>query len=186
MSGQRVIDEAPGVVARPAALEAWARTARAGDRFVYATRCSLPPGSAGAACARLLAARELVYLARFRVQDGSGEFSYFAERSSKVWSEGAPAATRVVLTAGEVEIDGALEVLACDTVLPVLTRSAQFRRPCPTDVALVERTGLSIETVKACVAALRGLKLIHVTAAPPPTNRRVTVLATGFQTGLAA
>jgi hypothetical protein len=195
VSDERIIDEAPGVVASPARLEAWARTARAGDRFVYATRCSLPPGSAGAACARMLAARELVNLARYRVCPeefgDTGVFSYFAERTSRPWSD-APAAVarppRSVLSAPRLvgEVDEALEWTAVDRVLPILSRAAQFRRPCPTNHRLAELAELDVATVEASIGALKSLHIISIAHVSPPTYRLVTIVATAARTGLAA
>ena len=116
--------EAPGVVATPARLSAWAAAARAGDRFVYATRCHLPPGAAGAAYMRQLAARGLVHLAQTIVTRDRpgvpGVRSYFAERTSKAWPVAAKAARAVLSPAGEPDLVAEVEQLAVDQLLPVL------------------------------------------------------------------
>lgn len=177
-------DEAPGVVATPARLTAWAEAAGAGERFVYATRFALPPGSVGAACARKLEAQGLIHLVRQRVTDAAVGWNYIAERSSSPWPAAQPARRR--LSPREPDVVAEVEQLAVDQLFPILSRAAQFARPCPTDKQMAARIGASAEQVHEAMGALRTLQLVVVHPAPPPTNRFVTIVTTGWRTGLAA
>lgn len=190
MTDHLPVDEYPGVVATPLRLHAWAAAARPGEVFVYATRSTLPLGSAGATYVRQLAARGLVTLTQKRVSRDRpgvpGAHNYRATRTSVPWPVAAKQARAVLTPAGEPDLVAEVEQLAVDQLLPVLSRAAQFRRPCPTNKALADRVGCSVDLAAAGVAALRSLRLIHVASAPPPTDRFVTILATGWRTGVAA
>lgn len=172
------------MVATPARIDAWARGARAGDWFAYATRLSLPPKSPGAAHVRLLAARGLVHTAQKIIRRDRpgvpGLRTYLAMRSSKPWPADRPRAAQ------EPDIVAEVEALAVDRLLPILSRAAQYRRPCPTDRRLAELAACEPALVPAGLAALKALDLIRVERADPPVNRVVTLLDTGWRTGGAA
>ena len=173
-------DEAPGVVASVERIDAWMAVARSGDRFVYATRLCLPVVSAGAKRMRDLAARDLVLLTRPRSAIDPSIFCYTATRSSKPTALTLPVRPRLV--APIVEAESAV----VDALLPILDRAARFGRPCPTDRQLAERARLPVETIQAGLLALSAAGMIRIHAAPRPTIRRVTIVATGAQTGIAA
>ncbi len=176
------VDEAPGVVATPAQIDAWIEVAKEGDRMLYATRACLPVGSRGAARMRDLGARGLVQLTQARSTLDRTVFNYMATRT------GVPCALtkpdRPVLTVSAASVaDG--EAAMVDALLPVLTRFAQSGRPCPTDRQLAARVGLSEDAVKTGLAVMTAAHLIRVQRVAAPTLRRVLIVATGQITGLA-
>lgn len=176
-SGFVVTDEVSGIVASVERIDAWMTMAIAGDRFVYATRSFLPAKSAGAARMRQLDERGLVKLTQQRRADLPDIFNYIATRTSVDSAMRRP----VRHTIGARIIDA--EPTLVDALLPVLDRAAKFKRPCPTDHQLAERSGLSVAEVAAGLEALTHAGLIRVFAAPRPTLRRVVIVATGQQTG---
>ena len=179
-SGSAVVDEAPGVVADVNRIDAWMKAARAGDQFTYATRPFLPASSPGARRMRALEARGLVRLTQARTAPGVSMFYYRATRTSAPTALEKPA--RVQLSAVVIDAEAAL----VDALLPVLERTARFGRPCPTDKQLAAKSGLAPAEIEAAMQALVLANLIRVHQAPRPTLRRVTIVATGAQTGLAA
>lgn len=179
-SGFTVVDEAPGVIADVGRIDAWMATARPGDQFTYATRAFLPASSPGARRMRDLDARGLVRLTQARCAPGVSMFYYRATRTSAPTALEKPA--RVQLSAVVIDAEAAL----VDALLPVLERTARFGRPCPTDKQLAAKSGLAPAEIEAAMQALVLANLIRVHQAPRPTLRRVTIVATGAQTGLAA
>jgi hypothetical protein len=177
------VDEAPGVVATPAQIDAWMEVAKEGDRMLYATRACLPVGSRGAARMRDLGKRGLVQLTQARSTLDRTVFNYMATRT------GAPSAltkpVRPVLGVPAVAIVDN-EAAIVDALLPVLTRFAQHGRPCPTDRQLAVRADLTEAEVKAGLAAMSAAHLIRVQGCAAPTYRRVLIVATGQITGRAA
>jgi hypothetical protein len=154
--------------------------AEAGDRFVYASRATLPIASAGAKRMRDLAALNLVCLTRPRSKLDPTIFNYQATRTSAPVP--LPEPKRPTLTAHLVDAEAAI----VNALLPVLARAARFARPCPTDKQLAERTQLPIASIQPGLAALSAAGLIRIEALPAPTRRRVIIIATGAQTGLIA
>lgn len=170
-------DEASGVVAIPERIFAWAKNAKPGDVFVYATRCHLPPKSAGAAAARTLSDRGLAFLTQKAIPDRA-ERSYRATRSSVPYAP--PRDTHAV----DRIIDA--EALAIDVLYPILERAARFGRPCPTDSQLSQRTGIPLADIPATIDAMRAQEMILVYPAPAPTQRFVFIVSTGNKTGSVA
>lgn len=161
-------------------LEIWASAARAGDEFAYVTRCTrmLPAKSPIAALARDLAERGMVALVQRPIEGGAR--NYVAQRTRKQWREpgaGAPFAERVSRFA-------TAEAAAIDALQPLLERCARFGRPCPTDAQLSQRTGIPRDEIRSALAAMDSLGIIRVAAAPAPTLRQITIVATGHRTGM--
>lgn len=179
-SGFVVTDEAPGVVASVERVNAWLEIAKTGDRFVYATRAWLPRAAAGALRMRALSDRGLVMLVRPRSSENPDLFHYTAVRTSVPTAASRPA--RAQLSAGIVDAEPAL----IDALLPVLERAARFGLPCPTDRQLSEKSGLPMDQIYPALRALIEAGMIRVFSAPRPTLRRVVIVSTGAQTGLAA
>lgn len=176
------LDEAPGVVASPERIDAWMRVAKAGDTFLYATRATLPIGSAGKKRMLDLAERELVCLTRPRSKLDPTLFNYTATRTSKPSALTRP--VRDVLRAPAAMVIEQ-EAASVDALLPVLTRFASSGRPCPTDRQLAERAGLARDAIPAVLAAMVEANLIRIVGAPAPTNRRIYIISTGAITGFA-
>jgi hypothetical protein len=174
-----VIDEHPGVVASPDRITGWAEIAKPGAEFVYATRCYLPIGSRGAEAARDLAERGLVYLKQRRVPN-SREINYVAERSKAPWRQihdrpkAAPSRPRAASG----------DAAAVDAVLPILQRAARFNRPCPTDVQIADRAGITVDAVQPALDALKANGVIRVSKVKAPTLRMITIVATSHKTGM--
>ena len=165
----------------------WLAAAQHRDRFHYATRPYLPAGAPGPARLRALQAQGLVILFQQRSQLFHGEFCYFAQRTARAIDDAAPAARvdRAYATLSPRQQDAG-DYEAGDRLLPHLERAAAFGRPCPTDKQLAQKAKIPVDFVAAGMLALRAAKVIAVHAAPAPTLRRVTILATGAQTGLSA
>jgi hypothetical protein len=180
-----VDDEAPGVVASPERIAAWAKAANAGDRFVYATRAYLVPGSAGAKMARVLSDAGIVFLTQRRSGTFLTEFSYTATRSSKPWSEPKAVEAKPVLAARVNRAAEAADYAAGEMLLPILERAAQFGRPCPTDKQLAAKARMPTERVAPGLDALRASHAITVHPCAAPTLRIVTILSSGARTGYA-
>lgn len=173
-------DELPSVVASVARIDAWMEIAKPGDVFVYATRATLPIASAGAKRMYELAKRDLVCLTRPRSTLDPSVFNYRATRTSKSTALSKP--MRAMLSAPLIDAEPAL----IDALLPVLTRLARFGRPCPTNNQLASRSGLAVDQIDAALAALVLAGLIRIQSLPRPTMRRIVIVATGEQTGVAA
>lgn len=182
-SSGMLIDEFPGIVASVDRIDAWMAVAKPGDRFVYATRMSLPRVSAGAARMRELAARDLVHLVRPRSTIEPTIFNYTAIRSSVPSALTRPDRPKLGVPLAALTHD---EAAAIDALLPVLERFASKGRPCPTDKQLAERSGLPFDAVAPTLAAMAASHLIRIQGARGPTNRRILILSTGAITGLAA
>ena len=178
-----IIDEFPGIVASVERIDAWMAVAKPGDRFVYASRMSLPRVSAGAARMRELAARDLVHLVRPRSTIDPTIFNYTAIRSSVPSALTRPERPKLGVPPVPLTHD---EAAAIDALLPILERFASKGRPCPTDKQLAERSGLSFDAVAPTLAAMVAGHLIRIQGARGPTNRRILILSTGAITGLAA
>lgn len=178
-----IIDEFPGIVASVDRIDAWMALAKPGDRFVYATRMSLPRVSAGAARMRELAARDLVHLVRPRSTIDPTIFNYTAIRSSVPSALTRPERPKLGVPPALLTHD---EAAAVDALLPILERFASKGRPCPTDKQLAERSGLSFAAIAPTLAAMVASHLIRIQGARGPTNRRILILSTGAITGLAA
>lgn len=178
-----IIDEFPGIVAGVDRIDAWMEIAKAGDRFVYASRTSLPRVSAGAALMRELAARGLVHLVRPRSTLDPSIFNYVAIRSSKPTVLTRPERPKLAVSSAPVPDAEAARI---DALLPVLERFATRGRPCPTDKQLAERCSLPIDAIAPTLAAMVASHLIRIQGARGPTNRRILILSTGAITGLAA
>ncbi|MEH3046485.1 hypothetical protein [Sphingomonas adhaesiva] len=167
-------------------VERWLAAAKQGDRLHYATRSYLPTGAPGPRRLRALSDQGLVLLFQKRSDLLLGEFCYFAQRTGVASPVEAPivvGAQRPQLSAREAD---AGDYQAGDLLYPILKRAAEFGRPCPTDKQLSIRAGISVFSVEDGLLALRSAKLIAIHSAPAPTLRRVTILETGAQTGLAA
>ncbi len=176
-----VVDEAAGVVAAPERIAAWLVCAKAGDEFVYATRCGLPVASPGAKAAREACALGLVQLFQ-RGVPGLRQRNYVARRTAKpmpVAREAEPAAANDLRHVDD-------EARALNAVLDLLSRAARFQRPCPTDFALARRAKVAREDIERVMDLLQTMGLIRVRRAPPPTLRQVTIVGTGQRTGLMA
>ncbi|EZP57242.1 hypothetical protein BW41_00085 [Sphingomonas sp. RIT328] len=176
-------DELTGLVAGVARIDAWLAVAKPGDRFIYATRLTLPIASAGAARMRDLAKRGLVTLVRPRSTLDPTVFNYTAYRTST-----PTAATKLERPrlAAKVETIADSEAAVIDALLPVLERFARYGRPCPTDRQLAAKAGLSEEDVKAGLEAMASAHLIRVQGCAAPTYRRIIILSSGLVTGIAA
>ncbi|SEM62423.1 hypothetical protein SAMN05192583_0872 [Sphingomonas gellani] len=178
---EQIGDEACGVVASVARIDAWMELAKAGDRFVYASRLTLPVASAGAKRMRDLAKRELVLLTRPRSTIDPTVFNYTATRSSKPSPLTKPDREKLKVVTLPIDID---EVEAVNSLLPVLERFARAGRPCPTDHQLAQRADLSVDLIKPILKAAEAAHMIRVLPAPGPTGRRILILSTGAITGL--
>lgn len=182
-----VVDEAPGMIATVAQVDAWMEHAKAGDVFVYVTGSCLPIRGGGAKRMRELSDRGLVALTQKRVEPGLSMFNYRAQRTTTATALTKP--DRPKLTAPSIAQPMALvdcEVDVVDTLLPVLERFARSGRPCPTDKQLAARARLNADQVKVGLEALAALHVIHIQGCAAPTIRRITILATGHKTGIAA
>lgn len=177
------VDEAPGVVATPAQIDAWIEVAKEGDRMLYATRACLPVGSRGAARMRDLGKRGLVQLTQARSMLDRTVFNYMATRTAAPCALTKPDRPVLTVPAAAIVDDEAATV---DALLPLLIRFAQHRRPCPTDRQLATRIGQSEEAVKAGLEAMTAAHLIRIQRVAAPTLRRVVIVATGQITGHAA
>lgn len=182
-SSDLIIDEFPGIVASVERIDAWMAVAKAGDRFVYASRMTLPRVCAGAARMRELATRGLVLLVRPRSTIDLTIFNYTAIRTAEPSALTRPVRDKLSLPSAALAHD---EAAAVDALLPVLERFASKGRPCPTDKQLAERAGLTPDAIAPTLAAMVASHLIHVQGARAPTYRRITILSTGAITGLAA
>lgn len=178
-----IIDEFPGIVASVERIDAWIAVAKAGDRFVYASRMALPRVCAGAARMRVLAERKLVLLVRPRSTLDPTIFNYTAIRTAVPSALTRPVRDKLSVASAPLAHD---EAAAVDALLPVLERFASKGRPCPTDKQLAERAGLSPDAIAPTLAAMVASHLIHVQGARPPTYRRIIILSSGAITGLAA
>jgi hypothetical protein len=176
------MDEAPGMIATVAQVDAWMERAKAGDVFVYVTGTCLPIRSSGAARMRELSSMRLVDLSQKRLVPGRPTHNYRAQRTSKPSALTRPERPMLTLPSAAL-VDG--EAAIVDALLPVLTRFAKAGRPCPTDAQLAERTGLARDAVPSAMEAMVAANLIRVHLAPRPTLRRVLILSTGAMTGLA-
>ena len=180
MAAVHPLDEAPGVMATIERIDAWLSVAKPRDRFVYASRCSLPMGSRSAAHMRALQDRGLVHLHCPRDPKNPTIFNYLAIRTDKPLPK--VKGQRPTLSPQLATPDSA----AVDALLPVLKRAAHFGRPCPVDKILAQRAGMSVDEVTAAMASLRAAGLIQVTAPASQSKRRVTIVETGQRTGVAA
>jgi hypothetical protein len=176
-------DEVTGLVAGVDRINAWMAVAKPGDRFVYATRQTLPIGSAGKKRMLDLAERGLVTLVRPRSTIDPTIFNYTAYRTAKPDPLARPSRTKLGI-ASEPIADG--EAAVIDALLPVLERFARYGRPCPTDLQLAEKAGLTDEAVKTGLVAMVAANLIRIHGCAAPTYRRVLILSTGLITGIAA
>ena len=179
----QAVDEAPGMIATVAQVDAWLEHAKYGDVFVYVTGTCLPIRSGGAARMRDLAARGLVHLTQKRVAPGAAMTNYRAQRSNKPSALSKPTRSTLSIDKAELVDD---EATLVNSLLPLLARAAKHGRPCPTDAQLAERAMLRRDDIAPALEVLRAAGLIHIQSAPAPTLRRVTILATGERTGLAA
>lgn len=182
LPAMHALDEAPGVVASVARIDAWMEVAKAGDRFVYATRMCLPAASKGAKRMLALAESGLVCLTRPRSQAEPTLFHYMATRTSKACILTRPERPKLVAPSAVIA-DGEAE--AVNKLLPVLERFASARRPCPTDRGLAERAGLSEAAIRPTLDAMVQAHLILVQGVRPPTSRRIVIVSTGAATGVA-
>jgi hypothetical protein len=174
-----MVDEAPNMVASPERIRAWVEHARSGDEFVYASRAGLfSARSAGMAEMRGFAERGLVELTQ-RPITGSNRRNYVARRTGKTFAEQRP--PQAEATVRQFIED---EARAIDALLPILERAARFNRPCPTDTDLAKRTGIDRDEVKAVLETMADQGRIRVQAAPAPTLRFITIVATGHRTGM--
>ena len=187
MSASHVVDEAPGMIATVAQVDAWMEHAKAGDVFVYVTGTCLPMRCDGAKRMRELAERGLVDLSQKRLQRGGSIINYRAQRTSTATALTKPERPKLIMPSTALcvpLVDGEIEIV--DQLLPVLERFARSGRPCPTDKQLAARTRLSPDQVKVGLQALSAAHAIHIQGCAAPTMRRITILATGHKTGLAA
>lgn len=177
----RIADEAPNMIAAPERIMGWAEHAKPGEEFVYASRAGLfASKSASMAAARRLCERGMVQLTQRGIL-GSAARNYVMRRTAKAWTAEHSVEARAVPAAREFVQD---EARAINALMPVLTRAAQFNRPCPTDAQLADRAGIPREDIKPLMEAMAEQGLIRVKAAPPPTLRLVTIVATGHRTGM--
>lgn len=174
-------DEAPGIVASPARIDAWMEVAKKGDVFLYATRSCLPMNSAGAKHMRDLASRNLVVLTQPRSTLDPSVFNYRAHRTDTPTALTRPA--RSVLVAPSVKLVDD-EAAIVDALFPVLERFAQHGRPCPTDKQLATKAVLTEAAVKAGLEAMIAAHMIKVLGCAAPTYRRIIIVSTGAITGL--
>ncbi|MES3154362.1 hypothetical protein [Sphingomonas faeni] len=173
--------EAKGVIASIDQIETWLAIAKAGDRFLYATRPFLPAGSQGALRMRTLSEQGLVHLVQKRSDLLRGEWCYYAERSTK--------SARDIRPLREPRHDVRTvpdDISAINVLLPILKKAARFGRPCPTDVQLAERAQLPRDAVQPAIDAMRTMNIIRVLPAKAPTLRLVEIVETGHKTGLVA
>jgi hypothetical protein len=175
-------DEAPGIVASPARIDAWMEVAKTGDVFLYATRLCLPVNSAGAKHMRALASRGLVVLTRPRSTLDPSVFHYRAHRTDVPTALTRPARPVLVAPSAKLVDD---EAAIVDALFPVLERFAQHGRPCPTDKQLAGKAKLTEAAVKAGLEAMVAAHLIKVLGCAAPTYRRIVIVGTGAITGLA-
>ena len=173
--------EAKGLIASVDQIENWLAIAKSGDKFTYATRPFLPASSLGAERMRTLSDQGLVHLLRKRSDLITGEWCYYAQRSSKSASDVRPlrAPRHDVRTTPD-------DVSAINVLLPILKKAARFGRPCPTDVQLAERAQLPREVIQPTIDAMRTMNIIRVLPAKAPTLRFVEIVETGHRTGLIA
>lgn len=172
-----VVDEARGVVASAAQINGWAESAKAGDKFVYASRSNLlPRGSEGGRAARDLLDRGLVRHEQRRI--ASGMINYAIIRNGKPWQEPQPAKG----DRAAAPISG--EAAVVDTLFAILARSARFNRPCPTDAQLAGRAGLPLDVIKPALDVMQNANMIRIKGVKAPTLRIVEICRTGHVTGM--
>ncbi|WP_231420892.1 hypothetical protein [Sphingomonas sp. Leaf205] len=175
------IAEAKGIIASIDQIETWLAVAKAGDRFLYATRPFLPAGSQGALRMRTLSEQGLVHLVQKRSDLLSSDWCYYAERSTK------PVLDARQLREPRHDVRTVPDdVSAINVLLPILKKAARFGRPCPTDVQLAERARLPRDAVQPAIDAMRTMNIIRVLPAKAPTLRFVEIVETGHKTGLIA
>lgn len=182
-SSDMIVEEVPNFVAGVDRIDAWMEVAKVGDRFVYASRVTLPRSSAGIARMRDLAARGLVNLCQRRSTVDRTFSNYIAQRTSVPTALTKPQ-RRLLSVAVEPIADG--EAAVIDAMLPVLERFARHGRPCPTDRQLADKANLTEDAVKAGLKAMVAANLIRVNGCAAPTYRRIIILASGLITGIAA
>lgn len=176
MSAGPQIDEASGVVASIARIEAWLSIATAGDEFVYATRAALPPGSKSAAHLRELAGRGAVELFQ-RGTTEAGVRNYVARRTA------CPLGVKPPIARTPVVDDSAFDEME-DRLLAHLRAAVRRGLPCPPDAALARAMELPRQSdVARLYERLRQAGTITVEVVRDiPTYRVVTLTETGQRT----
>jgi hypothetical protein len=182
-SSGSIFDEMTGLVAGVDRINAWLAVAKPGDRFIYATRQTLPIASAGRLRMLDLQKQGLVSLVRPRSPLDPTVFNYTATRTTT-----PSAVTRLERPrlAAKVEPIADGEAAVIDALLPVLERFARYGRPCPTDRQLAAKAELTEGDVKAGLEAMASAHLIRVQGCAAPTYRRIIILSNGLITGIAA
>jgi len=160
-------DMLPLAIEEPALL-AWMKTAKAGQRIVYATGPVLPWAAASVVLARGLADRGLVDLVRQR-RGGVWDFIATRRRDGASAEEASPPRPPADPVA--------------DDMLRLISRAANLGQPCPTNAELAARLDLP----NPDAASYRFRKLIASGAIKseeqgPNWRRIVTVTATGKTT----
>jgi hypothetical protein len=151
-----------------AELEAWLKTARVNDTFVYCHGPALIRGAAAALVATLAKDGEIIPHNR-RAADGGLDF--FVRRNRvRVTTQRPPVCDRMMMA-----------------VLMVLQDAAQDGRQCPTDADIAADVDQSADQVKWQLKKLEQAKFIERRTVPAPGKgnakfRVVKIIATGCET----
>lgn len=173
-----LISDAHCFVADAARLQAWAETAEAGDRCVYARLERLPKDCPIRDLARRLADEGSIVLLP-QVRRERGLYDYLAKRTALSLVPKAAAAGSTAL-----RDEGALPP-ETRRVLDHLSREADLGAPCSSNRRLANACGLRDgDQASYQVKKLRRLGFIIVTEVPAGPGRVVTIVETGAQTGL--
>jgi hypothetical protein len=148
-------------------VDAWLRTAEAGDTFVYAYGPQLVQGGAAARVTELTKAGDVTPHHKRRPDGG---FDFLIRRNAAKKISCAPVCTPDMLA-----------------VLVVLQDAADAKRRCPSDDAIAAETGLSARRVKYQLDKLEAARFIARRTVKTgiqrdPYHRIVTVIATGAST----
>lgn len=148
-------------------LDAWLKTARTGDRFVYARGPSLVQGAAAAKVKKLRERGEVS--AHNQRNRATNDLEYIVIRNRiRVELLRAPVCTPDMLS-----------------VLVELQDDAQNHRRCRSDAEIADAAGMTVDQAKWQLKKLEAAKMIErrtVPAAGDPRFRVVRVVATGAET----
>jgi hypothetical protein len=149
-------------------IDAWLKTARIGETFVY---CHGPQLVQGAAAARVRALADAGEVIPHNKRAGDGGLDFFVRRNRvRVVTQRAPVCDPQMMA-----------------VLLVIQDAAQDGRQCPTDVDIAADTDLHVEQVKWALRKLVDAKFIERRTVAVPGKgtarfRIVKVIATGMET----
>lgn len=146
-------------------VDAWLRTAQAGEAFVYAHGPQLVQGGAAGRVAELTKSGDVT---PHHIRTDDGGFDFLIRRNALKRTARAPICDPIMLS-----------------VLVVLQDAASNKERCPSDAEIGEAAGLTADQVKWQLKKLEGAKFIirqTLKTRADPRFRMVTVIATGAAT----